>query len=81
MIMHGIFWIVTQPVNRHWVSDLPLTGPARRFFMVRQKGSEARQESWEQLRNTWEYSHIVRSLFAAISLISITIAIALYGNS
>ena len=30
--MHLVFWIMTQPVNRFWLSDTQLTAPAQRFF-------------------------------------------------
>lgn len=81
LIMQGIFWIVTQPVNRRWVGAIPMNDVARKFFRVEQKRPADGQHNWQQLRNTWEYSHIARSVFAAISLISTTLAIALYWRS
>lgn len=80
LIMHGIFWTVTQRANRQWVAGLPLTGAAQRFFFLGSRPSERRRQDWEWWRNIWEYSHIVRSVFAAIGLISITVAIALHGG-
>jgi hypothetical protein len=86
VITQVVFWTVTQPVNRHWVAGLRLTGAAQRFFSVdptRQQGAVqvSEQDQWEHLRDRWEYSHIVRAVFAAISLISVTVAIAVYGRS
>jgi len=79
-----VFWTITQPVNRRWSADVPLTGTARRFFSAGKKAHGTidvnQQDQWESLRDRWEYSHIVRAIFAAISLISITIAIALYRH-
>ena len=77
-IMQAIFWTVTQRVNRHWVAGLPITGAAEKFFSVKSKGPGA--GDWEQWRNRWEYSHIARSVFAAISLICVTVAIGLSGT-
>ena len=78
--MHGIFWMVTQPVNRRWVTRLSLGGSARRLFAVQPASLPATVE-WEQLRDRWEYSHIVRAIFAAIGLISVTAAVALHRRS
>jgi hypothetical protein len=74
-VMHAVFWTVTQPVNRYWAANLKLSSGARRFFGVNES---LRTDDWERLRNKWEYSHIVRSVFAAIGLICVTIAIALH---
>jgi len=82
VIMHGIFWIVTQPVNRYWVGGLPLTDAAEKFFLIHRKTPVGGpQQTWQQMRDTWEYSHITRAVFAVISLISVSIAIALNGGS
>jgi len=79
--MHLVFWVITQPVNRNWLATVPLTGAARQFFGVNRKQSNvAADDRWAWLRDKWEYSHIVRSVFAAIGLISITVAIALRGS-
>lgn len=82
LAMHLVFWTVTQPVNRHWVAGLPLSGAARSFFSA----AEGRRQNigdgeWQHLRNRWEYSHIVRAVLAAVSLVSMTIAVALYRSS
>ncbi|MCU1258259.1 MAG: hypothetical protein JWO80_1144 [Bryobacterales bacterium] len=81
--MQAIFWFVTQPVNRCWVACLPLTNAARSFFSVASKSGsdEGVDDRWERLRDKWEYSHIARAVFAAISLISLTMAVAIYGRS
>jgi hypothetical protein len=62
-IMHAIYWMVTQPVNRYWAA-------------VR-KPAGAPLDQWERFRDRWEYSHIVRAICATAGLICITIAIAL----
>ena len=83
-VMHIIFWTVTQPVNRYWVGALRLTGAAQRFFSVDPNGPSldaAHRDDWEYLRDKWEYSHLARAVLAAISLISLTVAVAIYGRS
>ena len=80
--MHLVFWIVTQPVNRHWLARAQLTSAARGFFNpVRDPQQTAVADRWEHLRNTWEYSHIVRAVLAVVGLLSMTIAVALYRNT
>ena len=80
MATHLIFWVVTQPVNRYWVSQLKLPNVAQRFFSVDEKDHQAEsvQDQWEALRNKWEYSHMTRAVCAGIGLISLTVAVATY---
>jgi hypothetical protein len=79
--MQLVFWTVTQPVNRHWVAGLPLSGAARSFFSAGQGAHQTViDDSCVRFRDRWEYSHIVRAIFAAISLIAVTIAIAIYRS-
>jgi hypothetical protein len=84
-LMQVVFWTVTQPVNRHWTANLNLSSSARHFFRVEQKQSGSaelpQRGQWERLRNRWEYSHIVRAVFATTSLVCVTVAIVLYGQS
>jgi hypothetical protein len=85
-VMHGIFWFVTHPVNRHWVATLRLPGAAQRFFSVDPHRPESvikvgQEDQWERLRNRWEYSHIIRAVLGAVSLLSLTIAVAVGGRS
>lgn len=81
--MHAVFWTVTQPVNRHWLAGFPMSDASRRFFsMDPSPGAASGQSlSWERLRDRWEYSHIARAILAAVSLISLTIAVAVYRES
>lgn len=82
LAMQAVFWAVTQPVNRHWVAALPLSGAASTFFSGSRSSAPSNiGDEWEHLRNTWEYSHIARALLAAISLISLTTAVAVYWRS
>ncbi len=79
-VAHLVFWVITQPVNRYWVSQLKLSNAAQRFFSVDQRDAQAQpfQDRWEALRNRWEYSHMSRAVLAGIGLISLTVAVAIY---
>ena len=85
-IMHLVFWIITQPVNRHWLAGLPLSHSASIFFAigdiaVRGADQTDRSDQWKHWRDRWEYSHIIRAVLAGISLISLTVAVATYSGS
>jgi hypothetical protein len=81
LAMHAVYWVVTHPVNKYWLKDAPLAGAGREFFALDpiKKGaaSEAGSEGWKKLRDTWEYSHVLRAVLAAIALIALIIATAL----
>ena len=75
VIMHAIFWLVTQPVNKFWLSDTELTNTARHFF-----GSappNAGEADWTALRDRWEWSHLARAIVAAVAFVLLIVAIAL----
>jgi len=80
MATHVVFWVITQPVNRYWVSQLKLPNAAQHFFSVDAGNRQAKtlQERWEALRNRWEYSHVTRAILAGLGLIALTIAVAIY---
>jgi hypothetical protein len=79
--MHGVYWVVTHPVNKFWLKDTRLKGVGGEFFaldpMKKGAASEAGSEGWKQLRDKWEYSHVLRAVLAAIALIALAIATAL----
>ena len=75
VIMHAIFWLVTQPVNKYWLRDADLTEAAKRFFG--RLGRNAREPDWTALRDRWEWSHVARALVAAVAFVLLVIAIAL----
>ena len=82
LIMHAIFWTITQPVNRFWLKNQPLNRLGRKFFSAKPvsqqpEQSEANGENWESMRDRWEYSHLVRAGLSVVALIALTIALAL----
>src|SRR5438105_7974891 len=79
LAMHAIFWLITQPVNRHWLKNRRLGTTGTRFFALDRSSRptpDAADSNWQHLRNRWEYSHIARALFSKIALIALAVAIA-----
>ncbi|CDX18186.1 conserved membrane hypothetical protein [Mesorhizobium sp. ORS 3324] len=78
LVMQLVFWLMTQPINKHWLQEVELTAPAKRFFAT--EGSSGAPptptEEWTTLRNQWELSHVIRAASAMLSLILLTTAIA-----
>lgn len=79
--MHAIFWLVTQPTNRYWLKNQPLSKAGNEFFSIK-GGDQARTETdatessdWKIMRMRWEYSHIIRSVLSIISLVTLAVAI------
>src|SRR5215471_2670974 len=63
--MHAVYWLVTHPVNRFWMTGTA-TGVAHWFFSFSRihrskSGETGYQDQWERLRDTWEHSHMVRA--------------------
>ncbi|RWL99924.1 MAG: DUF1772 domain-containing protein [Mesorhizobium sp.] len=79
LIMQLVFWFMTQPINKHWLQEVELTSPAKRFFATGGKDETplSPTQEWTALRNRWELSHVVRAGLAMLSLILLTTAIAI----
>jgi hypothetical protein len=76
--MQVIFWLVTQPVNRHWLRETQLSGSAKRFFGTEgHDPADAAEPHWKELRDRWERSHLMRAAAAMLALIFLTTAVAL----
>jgi hypothetical protein len=75
LVSHGIYWLVTHPVNQFWLRDTQLKRGGRAFFSF---GSHRRaSDSWTSLRNRWEYSHVARAALALTALILLATSLAL----
>ena len=74
IVMHAIFWVMTQPVNKFWLKDENLTGAARRFFG---SGGGTTSRDWTELRDQWERSHMLRAVAAMLGLVLLVTAVAL----
>jgi hypothetical protein len=74
LIEHGLFWLITQPVNKVWLKEQNLRGAGAAFFAA---GADLSGErNWATLRDRWEYSHLARAAFAMLSLIALVLAVA-----
>ncbi|MDF2996715.1 MAG: hypothetical protein K0R27_2352 [Xanthobacteraceae bacterium] len=76
--MQLIFWLMTQPVNRHWLRETQITDSAKRFFGTEDAEADAlRHLGWAGLRDRWELSHVLRAIAGMVGLVFVTTAIAL----
>ena len=73
LIMHGLYWVVTHPVNKIWLKDQELQGAGAAFFGVGGKDAAGHVEDqdWTALRDRWEYSHVARAVFAMLALMAL----------
>jgi hypothetical protein len=74
--MQAVYWIVTHPVNKFWLRDESLGGFGSGFFSLGKAKKGNAKESWTQLRDRWEYSHVARAALAMMSLTALVTAIA-----
>jgi hypothetical protein len=80
VIMQTVYWVFTHPVNKFWMKDTQLKGPAGGFLsldpMKQGAAAEDGSEGWKRLRNRWEYSHVLRAIFSVTALIALIVAVA-----
>jgi hypothetical protein len=76
VLMHLIFWIFTQPVNRFWLRNQQMATASGAFFDVR-ASNESETRNWTAMRDQWEYSHLTRAIlsFIAVALLATAIAV------
>jgi hypothetical protein len=72
--MHLIYWVVTHPVNSVWLKGKQMKGFGSTFFSIG-VNKDKQEPDWTKLRDTWEYSHVARAVFALLSLVLLTIAV------
>lgn len=80
--MQATYWVLTHPVNRVWLKGEKLSGFGSGFFTFGTKGQVGRREhtrepEWTELRDRWEYSHVVRAGFAFVSFLAVVITLLL----
>lgn len=71
-VTHALFWIVVQPVNRHWLAQVRLSGGAERFFRM---GAAAAADDWIRMRNRWERGHAARAVTAMLAFVLVLLAL------
>jgi hypothetical protein len=72
-VMHAVFWLVTQPVNKFWLAGEALDRASARFFAVQTAG-KSRPPEWTVLRDRWEYSHLLRAVLVLAAFVLLLIA-------
>lgn len=77
LIMHGVYWVITHPVNNFWLRDQHLRGASARFFSA---GSRPLSQDWTTMRDQWEYSHVARAMLSMLSLIALVTAAVIYRS-
>jgi hypothetical protein len=76
--MHAAYWLLTHPVNNFWLKEYELKGMSARFFFFDPlKRSNPAKPDWQELRDRWELSHVVRAGLGLASLVMIVSAVAL----
>ena len=79
--MHLAYWVFTHPVNKFWLKDVQLEGFGHGFFGFDPVGRSAPvargDDDWWQLRNRWEYSHVLRAVLAGVGFVSLVVAVAI----
>jgi hypothetical protein len=80
--MQATYWVLTHAVNRVWLKGEKLSGFGSGFFTVGAKSRQGRREhtpepDWTELRDRWEYSHVIRAGFAFVSFLAMIITLLL----
>jgi hypothetical protein len=76
LAMHLAYWLVTHPVNNFWLKDFELKGFGAAFFSFASRTSSKRHPDWTELRNRWEYSHVLRAGLGLLSFLVLVTAVA-----
>ena len=76
VLAHLVYWTVTHKINKAWLQPKQLHRAGAAFF-----GAASARESvtpdernWTRLRDRWEYSHVVRAVFAMLGFVSLVTA-------
>ena len=80
--MQAAYWVFTHPVNQVWLKGEKLSSFGSGFFSfgkIRLTGRQqsTREPDWTELRDRWEYSHVIRAGFAFVSFMAILVALLL----
>lgn len=77
--MHAAYWLLTHPVNNFWLKDVKLKAAGGAFFGLGSRSGDpsTHEPDWTQLRDRWEFSHVVRTMFGLASLILLVTALAI----
>jgi len=76
--MHALYWVAVHPVNNFWLQDFHLQGAGASFFLFDplRRSAASGTPDWTELRNQWEYAHVIRAGLGLLSLVLLATAIA-----
>jgi hypothetical protein len=81
LVMQLVFWTVTYPVRNFWMEGKALGPAARRFFGLSPTTQlialKQRESLWTVFQRRWEISHMVRAFFGFISVVTISVGVAM----
>lgn len=79
VLAHATYWLMTHRVNGFWLQDQDMGRAGRAFFGLGPRAEvPAAQDAWQSLRRRWEWSHVLRALFATGTIAALLYA---WGNS
>lgn len=73
--MHATYWLVVHPVNRTWMEGQQMSAGAVSFFGT---GRKQREVAWTELRDRWEYGHLVRAVLTSFSLLALVVSLVVH---
>jgi len=71
LLAHAVYWVVTHPVNKVWLTDTSLDRAGDKFFAA---GKGPASGDWTILRDRWEVSHVARTVLATTSFVALVVA-------
>lgn len=75
VVAHGIYWVVTHPVNKVWLEGERLGATGAGFFAFASRGPQGAATDWTVLRDRWEYSHVARAILTSLGLLGLVISL------
>jgi hypothetical protein len=70
-LAHAIYWAITHPVNKVWLKDEKIDKAGGHFFAA---GAHTAEGDWTELRDRWEWSHVVRAVLEMVGLVALVVA-------
>ena len=74
---HGVYWLMTHPVNNFWLKETGLSATGSAFFGRGRRDEAARDMDWRALRDRWEWSHVIRAGLSFVAFVLLAAAVAL----
>lgn len=71
VVLHAVFWLRNQPVNRIWLKHVRLNRAGAAFFAE----GPGPGGDWMLLRNRWEQAHAIRAGLGVLSLVLLILAV------